>query len=547
MPKKFIESAIRDNLAESLSTIFPGLSLIQKEYYLPNASGTRGFIDILAKDTKNKYVVIEIKRSDEASRETLHEILKYVEALKKNKSINESELRVLVISTEWRELLVPFSSLVNRVQFSVEGFILSVDKNFFPISCQKVSPLKLKTERLFSPIHKISFYSDKNKLEDGIKSHIEIFKNKEINDYVLIVMSAPDDLKEKEIAQLIKSSEELGFTIDFNTITHYPYMIYSAFIRLSETQYANIIGRDREVYDDLLYEINSSEVKEEEKLAIYENWLISNLEPYPFSEDVEIAYPAKFAIKLIKDEKWAIDKLLRFGTLKDNDLLDDSVIITEISGIQGAGGLIFEGHLESDNLSKLQEVKAGIKRVLHDNKIWLNHINYILQYYADYDKHFYLDIRVYSPHNVLLSIYRHFKEESDNQWLPTYSMSFYFPDTNTEKLYLGVIGWDGAEANLEAIIDKYYSGDASNLIFPMMWSGYESNDLKIMKDLGLHFCTLLYEEGLDEKILAFKLENFEFIPTLDFSFPDIGILLFAKENGEFIQDLINLIDSCLIK
>jgi len=248
MQKKFLESTIRDNLAASLSTISSGLSLIQKEYYLPRASGTKGFIDILAKDTKNKYVVIEIKRSDEAARETLHEILKYVEALKEKKSINESEIRVIVVSTEWRELLVTFSSFVNRVQFSVEGYLLSVDENFLPISCQKVSPLKLKTERLFSPIHHISLYSNRNILVEGIKSHSEIFKNKGINDYILIIMSASDDFQEKRIVQLQRHGEALGISIDISEIPHYYYIIYSAFTRLSETQYATTISRDSEVY-----------------------------------------------------------------------------------------------------------------------------------------------------------------------------------------------------------------------------------------------------------------------------------------------------------
>lgn len=508
--------------------------------------GTRGFVDILAKDTKNKYVIIEIKRSNEASRETLHEILKYVEALKENKSINESEIRVIVISTEWKELLVPFSSFVNRVQFSFEGFILIVDEKLLPLSCQKISPLKLKNERLFSPIHSISLYSDTDNLAKGIQSHIEVFKDKEINDYVLVLMFASDEFQEMANAQLARTSEALGISINFEEIPHHPYMIYSVFTRLSETQYANLISRARELYNDLLNEINLVEVTEEKRLAIYEDYLINSLKPFPFSEYVEIAYPAKFAIKLIEDEGWIIDKVLRFGGLGDNELLDDSIIIAEISGGQGSDGVMFKSTLESGDVSKLNEVKAGIKRVLHDNKVWLNHINYILHYYVEHNRDFNLYLEVFYPHNILLSIYRQLKEESGQVWLPTYKLSFDFPNTNNKKLYLGVIVWNGTKNNLETIVNRYYSGNASSLAFPMIWGGYEDDDFKIMKDLGLHFDTLLYEVESEEKIIAYKLENFEFIPTANFVSPYDSYLLFVKENSEFIQCLINVIDACLI-
>jgi RecB family endonuclease NucS len=87
MKRKVVENIIRDYLADNLSVICNDLSLIKKEYYLPNILGTRGFIDILAKDNKNNYVIIELKRTNEASREALHEILKYVEVLKQNKNV----------------------------------------------------------------------------------------------------------------------------------------------------------------------------------------------------------------------------------------------------------------------------------------------------------------------------------------------------------------------------------------------------------------------------------------------------------------------------
>jgi hypothetical protein len=115
------EDTIRDNLAGNLDVIEPGLRLLQKEAYLPGNRGARGFVDLLAKDCKNRFVLIELKRTDSAAREAIHEVLKYVENAKDHLAVTELELRVIIVSVEWHELIVPFSSLQSRVGFAIEG------------------------------------------------------------------------------------------------------------------------------------------------------------------------------------------------------------------------------------------------------------------------------------------------------------------------------------------------------------------------------------------------------------------------------------------
>jgi len=58
------ESLIRDKLINKLELLETGLIFIDKEKYLPNSLGTNGFIDILAKDSNNKFVIIELKKSN---------------------------------------------------------------------------------------------------------------------------------------------------------------------------------------------------------------------------------------------------------------------------------------------------------------------------------------------------------------------------------------------------------------------------------------------------------------------------------------------------
>jgi RecB family endonuclease NucS len=114
------ESKIRDRLAENFGILEEGLELIELEYKLPNALGGKGFIDILARDRFGMVVVIEIKRSDAATRQAAHEIFKYTALLRTNHGLSDDGVRCIILSTEWHELLVPFSELAASVSYHVE-------------------------------------------------------------------------------------------------------------------------------------------------------------------------------------------------------------------------------------------------------------------------------------------------------------------------------------------------------------------------------------------------------------------------------------------
>ena len=127
-----MESIIRDSLAAKLylinsSLLDSDLHLIGKEYYLPNPGGTRSYIDILAQDDHQNYVVIEIKKTNQAARQAIHEVIKYVDSLQINKKCKKEEIIVLIASVEWKELIGPFSSFVRISNFTVKGIQIDID------------------------------------------------------------------------------------------------------------------------------------------------------------------------------------------------------------------------------------------------------------------------------------------------------------------------------------------------------------------------------------------------------------------------------------
>lgn len=129
MTRKYTESEIRDIIADNLQCIEPGMVLIDTEHYLPNYKGTKGFVDILAKDCKDHLTVIEVKKSNSTAREAIHEVFKYLEGVKINKGLRDDEIRLLILSTEWDELLIPFSSLCQNSTVNIEGYRIQVSEN----------------------------------------------------------------------------------------------------------------------------------------------------------------------------------------------------------------------------------------------------------------------------------------------------------------------------------------------------------------------------------------------------------------------------------
>lgn len=106
-----IEDTIRNWLAQNLSFIAPELSLIRTEFPLPDHIGSKGFIDILAKDVFNNFVIIEVKRANNSARDTITEILKYHALIKQKYKAKDGEIRIIIISTHWSEIIRAFLNL----------------------------------------------------------------------------------------------------------------------------------------------------------------------------------------------------------------------------------------------------------------------------------------------------------------------------------------------------------------------------------------------------------------------------------------------------
>lgn len=120
------ESTIRDKLAKQLELIDPHLKLVSTEHTVRLQDGRTAFIDILAKDDFGCYTVIEIKKSTQTSRSAVQQLYKYASFLKVARRLEMHQIRCMIVSTVWDELMAPFSEYKHFSKYDSKGFLLEL-------------------------------------------------------------------------------------------------------------------------------------------------------------------------------------------------------------------------------------------------------------------------------------------------------------------------------------------------------------------------------------------------------------------------------------
>jgi hypothetical protein len=190
------EAAYRDWLYDHIEVIEAGLTVVDREFHLPNDEGTRGFIDILARDILGNWVIIEVKVNREAERSALNELNKYISLVRKNHGISIQKTRCIVVSADWRELRMPIAQLLAISDFPVEGLHLELSDNFQLLRCEPVTLPDLDSfiQVVFSHLHGLGVFK---RLEDRAKCLTTIQQQLEqmgVERYVVVKMQATRDI-----------------------------------------------------------------------------------------------------------------------------------------------------------------------------------------------------------------------------------------------------------------------------------------------------------------------------------------------------------------
>ncbi len=465
------ESEIRDYLTSHLELVEPGLVLIDKEYRLPNPGGAHGRIDILARDRFGTFVVIELKKSNSTARAALHELFKYLALLQSQKGIPIERLRCVLVSTDWHELLVPFSEAVHTSPFSLQGRLLQLDDSGCPIRSEPIEPLR-QSQGLCFP-----------------------------NEFSWLTFSTLE-ARERVALQLDTILSGVGLTdglyLKFTSLrpqeVMYPYSIILPFFPFSREEALAILAQ--QVFPVLLledFEIADTKNADLETLReAVQSFLESEIFCIEGIRDVHCSISENLEAE---KEDWQLDAVFRFGPkVGDKTLLSDQDILSALCGSGGANDIQLVRAVDPSHKLQFSEFCATLERFL-SRYGWWTEVDSWLKLLPN-EKNATIVAHAYCPNNFLKHLAL-FLRTSDVSWLPSFDLFLVTPKVSA-RLW-GTLAWDGVTSPppLDQVIAD--NGPGGNVLRLAMSDPEDA--LRLIRALGFVFPITCHVDG-DEPVAS---------------------------------------------
>jgi hypothetical protein len=152
-----------------------------------------GSIDILATDRYSATVIIEVKKSNQTARQALHELHKYIALMKFDHGLRDSQIRCVLVSTEWHELLVPFSEFSRTAPWAIDGYRLFLTDGGVPDRAEKVVLVAAPTELRLCPEHKVYLFRARVRRDEALPVLLKLLRDHNLVEYLLIKL----DIKQR--------------------------------------------------------------------------------------------------------------------------------------------------------------------------------------------------------------------------------------------------------------------------------------------------------------------------------------------------------------
>jgi hypothetical protein len=464
-----LEDKYRDHLAQHLELVEPGLTLVDSpEFYLRNSEGASGFVDLLARDQYGVVVAIELKRSDAAARQAMHELFKYVGLLARTHGLGKHQVRCILLSTTWHELLTPFSELVDSSPFDVVGLKLHIGENGLPSHVERVAALPPAPGVSACPRHLALLYQDETSRGLDVPRVHQSLKRIGVEDYIL----------------LLEDHDGSDATVMF------PFSIYVILAEFSAPLRASIQQGDW--FDGEPHEPFGHELA-----------ALSQLMETTTQISVENASPDKFKVS---HPTWPISKIERSGVYKSSALWDQDTL-TAVAGAQGERYTTeFTVQVTPRNSYAWNRAIENIDYCLTGADGWRKTIPALMRDLAQKDQELAVSIRVFSPCDMTWALAGLGAGQAG--FVPTANLDFVFSD-GTHQQYAGIVLWDGktSPTDPEAVFAAALGGDF-DLYIALHWA----------HEQWLYETQLAQRHGLSYSLL-------------DITLPSAGTMTLIQEEG----------------
>lgn len=453
------EDEIRDHLADHLDLVGPGLTLIDKERLLRNDKGAKGFLDIFARTADHKFLIIEVKRSNATAREAIQELVKYFALLKQNMLVKPSEVRLSIASTEWHELLVPFSEFARSTLFDCQGLRLILGSDGLTERTELIDIAPEDRPRRLSRRHFIWGFDSEKLAREGVPVIAKYMRTVGLRDFVILLLAIRN---EPESRFLYFAQQELSLEAYMTLIRN----------RLSSQELTDFENWLKE-HSDLEDKVGEAadKVWEDDEGKLY-----SRLRP----SNSQIAYPEK-ARNWFAPQTLVSVEVFRFGRFEDEHITDE-IIKAEIVGEDGSSFHHLNMSASVNSKAEIAALLAASDSLLDLNPVWRTAIRDLCTY-ASRSCAKSIRVRAFSNEDILralaaLSIGR-------QEFTPSLYVEILYPH-RTDRV-VGTIEWNGRRPNLDDIIKTYLNNDSFYYFMLRHFGEQRSINADIMAELGLSY------------------------------------------------------------
>ncbi|RLV08560.1 hypothetical protein CTZ27_07140 [Streptomyces griseocarneus] len=443
------ESVLRDQLAGNLALIEPGLSLIDTEFHLRNPQGARGYVDILARDSLGKVVIIELKRSESTARQAIHELFKYATLIRSEHGLGIEQIRCLLLSTAWVELLVPFSDFVRNVEYSVEGKRLTLDSKGNISGAEPVSLVKDPTDARLLPWHHAYLYENRN---DRDSDALRLTNN-------LRSEGAPDH------ALALLNHDKI------NSVAIHPSAIYVA-ISMPFSKSHPLAAYEE--YDSLTYRAGKQ------------------IRP----SSIEIGYPDKLRQIL---RSWGVEQLIRSGRFTSDTLWPDDGLLSLMLSEDGQFSAWLNATASPRHMPSWKKFRANTLEFLEGNHRWRCALDWILEK-AQEDETATVSLEIFNPRDIIAAVSRAVRHQ-DTRAFP--DMEIIIDAEIGVSKFIGRACWDGvtSPADPNSTIGDLLPGGLEAYFGLYHFDEIKTYDPKLMERHGFSYELFEVSDGVPSRRL----------------------------------------------
>lgn len=521
------EHLIRDKLCENLNKIEEGLVLYKKECYLKAPTyGTRGFIDILAKDRHGYAVVIELKTRRSSTREAIHELIKYSEYLQIQFGMNPSEIRLMLITTDWTELLIPFSSFCAQTHINLEGYQIFLNDTQDIEKIKAIRPIEASAGRLFSDSMML-FECNEEVTADRLLSLIkEYYKEIEYGTYIILKLKAPENFEVYDkiaLTQLAQSlAQSRGETLGKSTFLdeyHSPqYCLCIATKSHSQNELLTMLKNNHEAQESIYIEGYES-ATDVPLFYLHSTVFYHNICNICIIES-SLAYfntctPQDLSV-YINQNGWEIEELIRGPVYEQNGFLTDTNIKFELLGNETTDRRKMTLKFETDNRSSIYHVQQALKQSMDGNPYWRIPLLQVLERIESQQiKTLNGYVTYFDPKSILRYLYLYSVDNIPDSLLPRAILSYWIFDTKEKRIeqirYICIYEKTRKSLPFNRIVKKFYENSIRGLRIGVLSDGYREDNLEIAYDMGFE-CSVYKETILNYFPVHIDKDTYQILP-----------------------------------